>query len=266
MKQSRTRQVSRWYVDQGEVTLLDKVAEEVPTALVYNGLSYAVMMTTPTDFESFAYGFSLTEGVVESADEILGIDVEYLPDSAGVSIEIEVTQRAAHRLGETRRNLAGRTGCGLCGIESIHQAIRPIASVSQNVNVSHESIDLAVQYLQSHQALQTATGGAHAAAWCSLSGEILRVFEDVGRHNAMDKLIGYLMQTGAEVSNGFVLISSRGSYEIVQKAAALGIAQLVTLSAPTDLACRQAEAAGIRLIGFARPGRQVQYTKLSKDS
>lgn len=266
MKQSRTRQVSRWHADQGEVTLLDEVAEEVPTALVYNGLSYAVMMTTPMDFESFAYGFSLTEGVVESADEILGVDVEYLPDSAGVSIEIEVTQRAAHRLGETRRSLAGRTGCGLCGIESIQQAIRPIASVSPAVNVTPESIDLAVRDLQSHQTLQAATGGAHAAAWCSLSGEILRVFEDVGRHNAMDKLMGYLLQAGADVSSGFVLISSRGSYEIVQKAAALGVAQLVTLSAPTDLACRQAEAAGIRLIGFARPGRQVQYTQLNKEN
>lgn len=266
MKQSRTRQVSRWQTDQGEVTLLDEVAEEVPTALVYNGLSYAVMMTTPSDFEAFAYGFSFTEGVVESADEILGIDVESLPDFAGVSIEIEVTQRAAHRLGETRRNLAGRTGCGLCGIESIQKAIRPIASVSETVNVTPERIDLAVNHLQSHQALQAATGGAHAAAWCSLSGEIIRVFEDVGRHNAMDKLMGYLMQTETEVSNGFVLISSRGSYEIVQKAAALGVAQLVTLSAPTDLACRQAEAAGIRLIGFARPGRQVQYTQLNKEN
>lgn len=266
MKQSRTRQVVRWQVDQGSVSVLDEVAEEVPTALVYNGLSYAVMMTTPTDFEAFAYGFSLTEGVVKSADEILGIDVEYLPDSAGVSIEIEVTQRAAHRLGETRRTLAGRTGCGLCGIESIQQAIRPIASVPLAANVSAESIDIAVRQLQSYQTLQSTTGGAHAAAWCSLSGEIQKVFEDVGRHNAMDKLVGYLMQTSADTANGFVLISSRGSYEIVQKAAVLGVAQLVTLSAPTDLACRQAEAAGIRLIGFARPGRQVQYTQLNKEN
>lgn len=256
------RKVIRWSAASGYHTVEDQVAMECPVALVYNGISFAVMMATPDSLVEFAYGFSLSEGVVESLDEIYGIDL-LSKDFAlgnGYSIEIEVSSRTAQRISANRRALAGRTGCGLCGIESIENAIRPVKQVISAPSLNPQSVDLSVQSLESLQSLQAATGGAHAAAWCELYGKIVKVFEDVGRHNAIDKLLGYLALNRISTRNGFVLMSSRGSYEIVQKAAALGVANLVTVSAPSALACELASQSGMNLVGFARPGRQVIYT------
>jgi FdhD protein len=262
MSLKASRKVIQWSETGGYLAVSDQVARECPVALVYNGISFAVMMASPESLEEFAYGFSLSEGVIESLDDIFGIDV--VPKDfelvKGYSIDIEISARTAQRLSENRRALAGRTGCGICGIESIEKAVRPVKQVKSGPNLNPKSIDRAVKTLDQYQVLQLETGGAHAAAWCDLEGEILKVFEDVGRHNAMDKLLGYLASHRISTRIGFVLMSSRGSYEIVQKAAALGVANLVTVSAPSALACELASRSGINLVGFARPGREVIYT------
>ena len=262
------RRVSRWSQAQGVELASDQVAMECPVAVVFNGISYAVMMLTPDSLEEFAYGFALSEGLVERLGQIYGVEVNTWTIEMGTAYEldIEISSECAQKLGENRRAMAGRTGCGLCGIESLDKAIRPVKRVTPGVRLAAENIDQAVRQLEQHQPLQSATGGAHAAAWCAASGEILKVYEDVGRHNAMDKLLGYISCQKLDPTNGFVLISSRGSYEIIQKAAALGVSNLVTVSAPTALACELAAQAGIYLVGFARPGRQVIYNEPKLES
>lgn len=249
----------------------DVVIEEVPVALVYNGISHAVMMATPDDLEDFAVGFSLTEGIVRSRDEIYELALESGPD--GISLEMTIATECFVALKQRRRNLTGRTGCGLCGTESLAEAIRPIPRVPHHVVIDDKAIQRAVQDLKEWQPLQAETGATHAAAWCDRDGAIMEVREDVGRHNALDKLVGACLGPGTSdrssshtVADGFVLISSRGSFEMVQKSAAVGIGCLVAVSAPTALAIREAEKAGMTLIGFARPGRHVVYTSPHKNS
>lgn len=244
----------------------DVVIEEMPVALVYNGISHAVMMTTPADLEDFAIGFSLTEGIVPGSEDIYELTVKPGPD--GISVEMTIATEHFVALKQRRRNLTGRTGCGLCGTESLAEAIRPISRVPALPAVSDKAIQQAVQRLRAWQPLQADTGATHAAAWCGLDGEIVEVREDVGRHNALDKLVGACVSTGTGAGNvarlmadGFVLISSRASFEMVQKSASVGIGCLVAVSAPTALAIREAEKAGMTLIGFARPGRHVIYTQ-----
>lgn len=235
----------------------DVVAEEMPVAMVYNGISHAVMMASPMDLEDFALGFSLTETIVHSLDEIYDLELHYGPD--GVTAEMTIASERLFALKEQRRNMAGRTGCGLCGTESLSHAIRKIPSVGAHPAVGDGAIQDALKKLKQHQPLQAQTGATHAAAWCQVDGSVVSVREDVGRHNALDKLIGHHLRNGGSFENGFALISSRGSFEMVQKSATVGIGCLVAVSAPTGLAIREARKADMTLIGFARPGRHVIY-------
>jgi len=227
-------------------------------ALTYNKRSHVVMMVTPSELEDFATGFSLTEGIVERPSELL--DIAVIEREKGLELAITIDQECFARLDDQRRNLVGRTGCGLCGSESLDQAMRNPAAVASRVSVPAAALQAAIQSLNEHQPLQVVTGAVHGAAWCSATGKILALREDVGRHNALDKLIGHLHRTGFDSGAGFVLVSSRASYEMVYKAAAAGMEILVAVSAPTTLAIDFAHRSGITLVGFARPGRHNVYT------
>ena len=233
------------------------MAIEAPVALVYNGISHVVMMLTPADLEDFAIGFSLSEGIVEHAREVR--DIEVFEREHGIELAVCVAPAREAALKELRRNLTGRTGCGLCGAESLEQAIRAVPRVSSGLEVAADAIDRALASLPAHQPLARQTGCAHAAAWCTLDGSIERSREDVGRHNALDKLIGSLARADAPRA-GFALVSSRASYEMVTKAARAGIEVLAAVSAPTTLAVQLAASANLSLLAFARAGRLSIYT------
>lgn len=241
-------------------TAQDRLAEEVAVALVYNGLSHVVMMATPTDLEDFALGFSLSEKIIRQPEQLYGIEVVERP--LGIELQIEIGSEPFARLKQHRRNLTGRTGCGLCGADSLAQAVGEPDSVTPQPLPTAAAIETALEQLRAHQPLQRSTGAVHGAALCDASGEIVLLREDVGRHNALDKLIGALhgRQSVSLPAVSFVLISSRASYEMVHKCASANLGALVAVSAPTALAVRQAEKAGIQLIGFARPGRHLIYT------
>lgn len=235
----------------------DRVVVEAPVALVYNGISHAVMMATPDYLEDLAMGFSLSEGILQQSDQLL--DCELIVREKGLEVAMEITAQPFAALKQRRRNLAGRTGCGLCGVESLDQLLPVPKPVESAVRVSHGAIQAALVGLDSGQQLKILTGGVHGAAWCSPSGDILLVREDVGRHNALDKLLGAMAREQLD-SNGFALVTSRASYEMVAKAAACGVPVLAAVSAPTDLAVEQALASGVSLVGFVQRGRQVIYT------
>ena len=256
---SKSRQVSVTSWKEGKLrSLRDEVATEVPVALTYNKRSHVVMMVTPTDLKDFAIGFSLTEGIIKQPSDVL--DISVISRENGLELATTINQQCFEQLGGQRRNLVGRTGCGLCGSESLEQAMRSPAVVASRVSVSAASLQAAIQSLNSHQPLQATTGAVHGAAWCNTKGEILALREDVGRHNALDKLIGHLSISGFDSGDGFVLVSSRASYEMVYKAAAAGMELLLAVSAPTTLAIDFAHRSGITLVGFARPGRHNVYT------
>lgn len=236
----------------------DSIASEVPVAMTYNRASHVVMMATPADLEEFGLGFSLTEGLIGNMDDLLGTRI--IPREGGIEVAMTITPDWFDRLSTRRRNLAGRTGCGLCGAENIEQALRLPPVVDHSLKVSHQAVQKVVAALNAQQPLQAVTGATHGAAWCSLEGDILSVREDVGRHNALDKLIGSLFRAGFNPASGFVLISSRASYEMVYKAAAVGMELIVAVSAPTTLAVEFAQHSGVTLVGFARPGRHNIYT------
>jgi len=236
----------------------DEVAAEVPVALTYNRRSHVVMMVTPAALEDFAVGFSLTEGIIRQPADVL--DMAVLERDNGLELALTVNADCFEHLQEQRRNLVGRTGCGLCGAESLDQAVRAPAVVRGNLSVTASALQAAVRTLQTHQPLQMLTGAVHGAAWCGTGGEILAAREDVGRHNALDKLIGHLARTGFDPGTGFALVSSRASYEMVYKSAAAGIELLAAVSAPTSLAIDFARRSGMTLVGFARPGRHNVYT------
>ena len=239
----------------------DQIAREVAIAIVYNGISHAVMMASPRDLEAFAIGFSLTEQIVKSIDEIQNLEID--EQSLGFEINLQISNRSFTNLKERRRNLMGRTGCGICGLESLEQVNFPSSLVSSHCELSHLAIDSAVKQLREYQPLQDVTGAAHGAAWCDRNGNIVNLLEDVGRHNALDKLIGTLARDHKlktqELNKGFVLISSRASYEMVQKVAISNISFLVAVSAPTSLAIRLANDTGVTLVGFARDSRHICY-------
>ena len=265
--------VTRWH--NGVVSqATDKVAEEVPIALIYNGVSHAVMLATPQDLEDFALGFSLSEGILQSKSELY--DVEIVTQPQGIELRLDVATECFVKLKERRRSLVGRTGCGLCGAESLEQALRlpeklPVktSDLAENTNpsfnaasslvVNANSMVAAFHAIQTKQVLQQATGATHACAWVGSNGEIQLLREDVGRHNAMDKLIGALAKM-PQKTDGFVLTSSRASVEMVQKVAIAGYNILAAISAPTGLAIRVAEAYGVTLVGFLRENQFVMYT------
>ncbi|MEJ8567340.1 formate dehydrogenase accessory sulfurtransferase FdhD [Elongatibacter sediminis] len=236
----------------------DHIAVETPVALTYNRQPHVVMMVTPADLEDFALGFSLTEGLIGAPDDLLAVRV--IPREGGIEVAMSITEPWFDRLATQRRNLTGRTGCGLCGAERIEQALRYPEPVGDRVRVTHAAVQQALATMREHQPLQGVTGATHGAAWCDLQGNIGLLREDVGRHNALDKLIGALARQGFDPQNGFVLVSSRASYEMVYKAAAVGMELIVAVSAPTTLAIEFAERAGVTLVGFGRPGRHNVYT------
>jgi len=243
---------------QREASREDRIAAEVPVALTYNRTSHVVMMATPSDLEDLGLGFSLTERLIGSPSDLVATRI--IPRVGGLELAMTITETWFDRLATRRRNLAGRTGCGLCGAENIEQALRAPHAVGNSLVVSNSGLQQAVAELDRHQPLQADTGATHGAAWCSADGRIMQLREDVGRHNALDKLIGGLLRGGFEPSAGFALVSSRASYEMIYKAAAAGIEMLVAVSAPTTLAVEFAERCGVTLVGFARPGRHNVYT------
>ena len=226
------------------------IPEETAVALTYNGGTYAVMMTTPRDLEDFAVGFSLSEGVISSSADIDSLEV--VPLDEGIELRMWLTKPKADRLRERRRHIAGPTGCGLCGIESIAEAIRPPALIGPGRQFSPEQIMVAMQSLPSRQKLNIETRAVHAAAFWEAVGGIVALREDVGRHNALDKLSGTLARGSVAAAEGIILLTSRVSVEMVQKSASIGAPVMVSVSAPTALAVRMAEAAGITLVAIAR--------------
>ncbi|CAG0960515.1 phenylacetyl-CoA:acceptor oxidoreductase accessory protein [Methylophilaceae bacterium] len=250
--------VLKW--DDGRVYQLDDdVAEEVPVALVYNGISHAVMLATPQDLEDFALGFSLTEGIIAKADEIFGIDIVHHPK--GIELHIELASERFQSLKQRRRSMTGRTGCGLCGAESLDQVMGDMGNViNVQERIHTRAIEKAYANIRSQQQIQSITGGTHACAWVDLDGNISILREDVGRHNALDKLIGAKMKANAP-AHGFVLTTSRASYELVQKVASAGIPVLVAVSAPTGLAIKTAQRCGVTLVAFARDHQHVVYSR-----
>lgn len=236
---------------------VDDLIEEVPVAFEYNGISHAVMLASPLDLEEFALGFSLSEGICESVRDFF--EAEVVQSAAGITLQVKISSEAFVKLKERRRNLTGRSGCGLCGVESLEQALRPVPRCLPAQALSAASVRRALSGLKDRQPLNGLTGGAHAAAWCAPSGELLAVYEDVGRHNALDKLIGAMEKQQLNVHDGFVLMTSRASVELVQKAATVGVSALVAISAPTALAVRTARDCGMTLLAFARGEEFVAY-------
>lgn len=258
----RTTVGARRFSGDESVTSLENLIEEAPVALVYNGVSHAVMLATPADLEDFALGFSLSEGILNAADELYDCDV--VDTAEGIEVRLEIASARMSGLRERRRSLAGRTGCGLCGVESLRSAVRQPAPVAPRAPLSAAAIQRALAELPTSQPLHRVTGAAHAAAWASNDGRLQGVREDVGRHNALDKLIGTLARHRVDPAGGFVVVTSRASYEMVQKAAAAGIGLVAAISAPTASAVRVAEAANVTLVGLARPGRLTAYSRIDQ--
>ena len=226
------------------------IPEETAIALTYNGGTYAVMMGTPENLRDFAVGFSLSEGIVQSPDEIRSFDIIDLDD--GIELRMWLAQSRADRLNERRRHIAGPTGCGICGIDSIAEAIRPAAIVAAGRSFSSREIMAAMQTIPALQTINIETRAVHAAAFWMPGRGTVALREDVGRHNALDKLAGALAQGRISTDEGMVLLTSRVSVEMVQKTAAMGAPVMVAVSAPTALAVRMADAAGITLAAIAR--------------
>ena len=280
----------------------DQIAEEIAVAMVYNGISHAVMMATPLDLEDFALGFSLTEGIINDRSQFYGVDI--VRSELGFECQIEVPSSVFMSLKQRRRHLSGRTGCGICGLESLAAVVpdlrliqqaqklslddsddshrrgtncnqdsaEPMMSVSPATQVSNsylpsfDVVDKALKQLHDQQALRAKCGAVHAAAFADLQGNITLLREDVGRHNALDKLLGSRAHKNHDNSAGFIVISSRASYEMVYKTAVRGIKTLVAASAPTAMAIELAEQADMNLIGFVREGRQLIYCQTQQVS
>ena len=259
MDGAASRKVYR--LEGGAITpAIDWVAEEVPVALEYNGISHAVMLATPCDLADFALGFSLSEGLIDTRHELYGL--EEVASEQGITLRLEVSAPAFARLKERRRTLAGRTGCGLCGRDSL-AALVPVLPVRPAgtglARCTPAAVARAMAGLAAHQALQQRTGAVHAAAWCDADGCVVHLREDIGRHNALDKLIGALARADVDPTQGFMAITSRASFEMVQKAVSAGVGLLAAVSAPTTLAVRTAEQTGLTLVGFARQHGAVIY-------
>ncbi|MDJ1656134.1 formate dehydrogenase accessory sulfurtransferase FdhD [Raoultella sp. Ech2A] len=252
------RQVALWKRDNLQHTQPDELAEEVPVALVYNGISHVVMMASPGDLQRFAVGFSLSEGIIENRSEIYGMDV--VQECNGLAVRIELSSRRFMGLKERRRALAGRTGCGVCGVEQLNDIGRPVRPLPFTQTFNLANLDRALEQLNDVQPIGRVTGCTHAAAWLRPSGQLAGGHEDVGRHVALDKLLGRRVEEGSGWQNGAALVSSRASYEMVQKAAMCGVEILFAVSAATALAVEVAERCNLTLVGFCKPGRATIYT------
>jgi FdhD protein len=236
----------------------DRVAEEMPIALTYHGVPHVVMLATPRDLEDYAYGFTLSEELVAHPSEIRSVEVT--PNEDSYEVRVSIAWERFPELLRRRRNLTGRTGCGLCGAETLEEAVRVAKALEGGPTVSIQDLHAAIEQLKDLQPLNAETGSVHAAAWVLPGQGIQLVREDVGRHNALDKAIGALVRTGADFNAGYMLVTSRASFEMVQKAGTVGISFLVAISAPTSLAIQHAEKSGLTLVGFARRDQHVVYT------
>lgn len=246
------------------------LANEVPIALVFNGIAHAVMMGTPQDMEDFALGFALSEGILDSAADCYGIEAAPVAALAaglpagidGMEVQLNIASRCFARLKDHRRSMSGRTGCGVCGVDSFaaldldFPALQPQPWITQ---VDLPAVLQAMEQLPGKQLLNQQAGAIHAAGWATLDGQLHDVLEDVGRHNALDKLLGCLARTGRLGEPGFVVLSSRGSHELVRKCAKLGVAALATISAPTAMGVQMAGRTGLRFWGLCRPPQAVLY-------
>ena len=253
-----TQPALRWR-DGAATPSEETVAEEVPVALVYNGQPHAVMMASPADLEDFAVGFSLTEELVAAPAEVLGIEVQRY--SLGIELQLQVSAAAAQAIAGKQRSLTGRTGCGICGSSTLEGTLKTLHRVPSVGQFAPEALHRAFAALAARQDLNQLAGTVHAAGLARPDGTLDLVREDVGRHNALDKLVGALARRGApQVGDGFVMVTSRASFEMVQKATVVGAPLLAAISGPTGLAVRLAEQAGVTLVGFARGGRHTVYT------
>ncbi len=234
----------------------DQLAEEVPVALVYNGISHVVMMATPQQLEAFALGFSLSEGIIDSPSEIYGMEVQ--PQCGGIEVHIELSSRRFMALKEQRRAMAGRTGCGVCGVEQLQQIGKPVPPLPFTQQFNLQALDQGLSQLADFQPIGRQTGCTHVAAWMDPQGQLSGGCEDVGRHVALDKLLG--SRSRQSWPQGAVVVSSRASYEMVQKSAMCGVEILFAVSAATTLAVEVAERCGLTLVGFSKPGRAIIYS------
>lgn len=241
------------------------LAEEVPVALAYNGIAHAVMLASPLDLEDFALGFTLSERIVRHPRDVYDIEIDHTP--RGIAVDLRIAAGAMARLKGTRSARLGKTGCGLCGVDSLdyfeQEACLPAPDAQPALltqRIVPAALHRAMAELAARQHLHQATGAVHAAGWAGVDGALLCVREDVGRHNALDKLIGALAHAGVAPDAGFAVVTSRASFEMVQKAARAGFGLLAAISAPTALAVRMAEGAGLTLAGFVRGGRHVVYS------
>lgn len=258
MTENVVKEMAVWRVNGDQVkTTTDSLINETPISLVYNGISHVVLMATAQDLSELALGFSLTEGILTHPGQLYDVEVEEACN--GILVQMEIASEQFQALKGRRRNMTGRTGCGLCGIENL-DAVKPdIKRIDTRYPIPLAHINQALSVFADHQPLRENTGSVHGVAWVNNNGEIVALFEDAGRHNALDKLIGYGAKAGWDWSSGFVLVSSRASYEMVVKSAVMGIGCLVAVSAPTALAVSLAQEANMTLIGFAKPERQVIY-------
>lgn len=254
-----TLEVNQWRDGKSRI-VKDQLAEEVPIALIYNGVSHVVMLATPADLEDFALGFSLTEGILKNKNELYDIEVQM--HANGIELNLNVATESFVNLKERRRSMVGRTGCGLCGAESLEQVFRlPETSSVQQATMQEISVNnilKAHEKIKGLQVLQLATGATHACAWADNEGNIKLIREDVGRHNALDKLIGALAKQ--DIKGGFIMTTSRASYEMVQKVVLAGFDLLAAISAPTGLAVRIAKEYNVTLLGFVRGKQYVAYS------
>ena len=253
------RAIERWRDGCTEL-VDDRIAEEIPVAMIYNGTSFAVMMATPHDLEDFALGFSLSEGLIENADQLHAIEQQHWLEGIELAMTVAEGAPAAHLDQRRERLLPGRGGCGICGTRRLEDAVQQPRHVETAGHFRRAALERALADLHAQQPMNAATGAVHAAAWADTDGRIVLVREDVGRHNALDKLIGAMHRACIAPDTGFVLLTSRASYEMVTKAASAGIGIVAAISAPTALAIELARSAGMTLIGFVRPGRHNIYT------
>ncbi len=237
------------------------LAEEVPVALVFNGISHAVMMASPVHLEDFALGFALTEGLIDQASQLYGVEV--IHQANGIELQLDVAAQAEARLKERRRSMAGRTGCGLCGADSLAQVKLPLPQAPE-VLIDVDAMHRAHAHMRALQPLKQQTGATHAAAWSDAQGEITLLREDVGRHNALDKLIGALSKASTDMQQGFICITSRASFEMVQKTLMAGAGALTAVSAPTRLAVELAEQHNLALAGLVRGQTFTAYSHLTR--
>lgn len=234
-----------------------EVAVEAPVNIVYGSLPYAVMMASPADLEDFVAGFSLTEGIIRGVDEIR--DIKVTPKEEGIEVAVELAPGRFREHLARRRNLSGRTSCGLCGVETFDEVPTAAQRIGEEPPLSLGAIHTALEALTRHQPLNRLTRSVHAAAWCDRAGTILAAREDVGRHNALDKLIGARLRAGYGAGGGFVLTTSRASFEMVEKTAIFGAATLLTISAPTSLAIERARKLGLTLVSVARDDAAILF-------